>query len=245
MEKIQETEEKKQRLRLLSKLGNYLLRKVILSKFLGTNNHLLTSDVFDGDNVFLAQQGERLAKNGLSHTKYLVPTSADTMSRKFRRWLDRSADATRKLSSSSSVSGASTTATQLDNMVEAAAGVYTDGTSPYVAASQMSKRNLLDRYDSHTKSCPICKNALARLEGRKKMLDSLCPALFGMSGASLVAAALSALLIDSGAIAKVAAKASIKMLSVSALLAALSEILRRTTMSTIEKFHFVNHSHQD
>ena len=251
MEKLQETEEdtsiatkKIKRLHLLSKLGNYLLRKVILSKFLGTNNHLLTSDVFDGDNIFLAQQGERLAKNGLNHTDYLVPTSADTMSRKFRRWLDRSADATKRLTSSSTT-GASATTAQLDNMIEAAVGVSSDGTSPYMAVSQMSRRKLLDRYDSHTKSCPVCLAALAKLERRQKILDCICPALFGMTGASLVAAALSALLMDSAPVAEVAAKVSLKVLGVSALLAALSEKIKRATMSTMEKFHFVEHSHQD
>lgn len=254
MEKLQEppgednsvSTKKKQRLQLLAKLGSYILRKVILSKFLGTNNHLLTSDVFDGDTIFLAQQGERLAKNSLDHTDYLVPTSADTMTRKFRRWLDRSADATKRLTSSS-ISGASTSATpaQLDYMMEAAVGVSSDGTSPYTAVSQMSRRKLLDRYDSHTRSCPVCLNALANLERRKKILDCICPALFGMTGASLVAAALSTVLMDSAPVAKVAAKVSLKVLGASALLVALLEKIKRSTMSTIEKFHFVKHSHQD
>ena len=251
MEKLQEAAEdtsvaakKKQRLQLLSKLGNYLLRKVILSKFLGTNNHLLTSDVFDGDNIFLAQQGERLAKNGLNHANYLVPTSADTMSRKFRRWLDRSADATKRLTSSSTAGGSATTA-QLDNMIEAAVGFSSDGTSPYMAVSQMSRRSLLDRYETHTKNCPVCLEALAHLERRQKILECICPALFGMMGASLVAAALSTVLMDSAPVGKVAAKVSLKVLGVSALLAVLSEKIKRITMSTMEKFHFVDHSHQD
>ena len=140
---------------------------------------------------------------------------------------------------------ASATTAQLDNMIEAAVGVSSDGTSPYMAVSQMSRRKLLDRYDSHTKSCPVCLAALAKLERRQKILDCICPALFGMTGASLVAAALSALLMDSAPVAEVAAKVSLKVLGVSALLAALSEKIKRATMNTIVKFHFVDHSHQD
>lgn len=130
-------------------------------------------------------------------------------------------------------------------MIEAAVGVSSDDTSPYMAVSQMSRRILLDRYETHTKDCPVCLKALAILERRQMILDCICPALFGMTGASLVAAALSALLMDSAPVAKVAAKISLKVLGVSAILAALSEKVKRTTISTIEKFHFVDHSHQD
>jgi len=235
---------KKQRFHLLSKLGNYLLRKVILSKFLGTNNHLLTSDVFDGDNIFLAQQGNRLARNGLDHTDYLVPTSADTPSKIFRRWLDRSADATRRLSVSSSHC-ASPSAAQLENMVEAAVGFMSDGTSPYTVISDMSRRELLDRFDSHTKDCPVCSKALATLERRKKILKYISPAVLGMAGASFVATALSSFLMDSGTVTGVAAKVSAKALGLLLLLSASIEVLKRRTASTIEKFHFDDHSHQD
>jgi len=239
MERLQEKEEhagdgKKKRMRLLSKLGNYLLRKVILSKFLGTNNHLLTSDVFDGDNIFLAQQGERLAKNGLDHTDYLAPTSADTLSFMFRRWLDRSADVTRKQPSS-------TNAVQIDNIVEAAGGVSSDGTSLYGTVSQMPRRELMDRYNSHTKDCPVCSKALAKLERRKNLLNYICQTLFGTTGASLVAAALSKQITDCRIVTGAAVKASLILL----LLSALMEKIKRNTAKTIEKFYFVDHSHQD
>eukprot|EP00584_Thalassiosira_punctigera_P018129 CAMPEP_0172571292 /NCGR_PEP_ID=MMETSP1067-20121228/130739_1 /TAXON_ID=265564 ORGANISM="Thalassiosira punctigera, Strain Tpunct2005C2" /NCGR_SAMPLE_ID=MMETSP1067 /ASSEMBLY_ACC=CAM_ASM_000444 /LENGTH=81 /DNA_ID=CAMNT_0013363579 /DNA_START=78 /DNA_END=319 /DNA_ORIENTATION=- len=81
---------------------------------MGVENHLMASDVFDGDNIFLARQGERLAKNGLDHTNYMVPSSADTLSKIFRKWLDRAAEATRR-----------SECKQADDIVESAVGVST------------------------------------------------------------------------------------------------------------------------
>lgn len=63
---------------------------------MGVRNHFLTSDGFDGDNIFLTLQGERLAKNRLDYTDYLVPSTADTISKMFRKWLDLAAEATRR-----------------------------------------------------------------------------------------------------------------------------------------------------
>ena len=112
----------KNRFEFLSKIGNYLLRKVILKKYMGVDSHIMTSDVFDGDNIFLAMQGQRLAKNRLDYTDYMVPSSADTLSKIFRKWLDLAAEATRR-----------TTCKQADNIVEAAVGVSLDGPSFFFA----------------------------------------------------------------------------------------------------------------
>jgi phenylpropionate dioxygenase-like ring-hydroxylating dioxygenase large terminal subunit len=216
---------------LLSKIGNYLLRKVILKKYMGVENHLMVSSVFDGDNVFLALQGERLAKNRLDYTDYLVPSSADTLSKIFRKWLDRAAEATRQ-----------TPCKQANNIVEAAVGVSLDGASPYTTSFQRSKRELLDRYNSHTKSCPICSQALSKLEQRRKILNCALPTLLGATGASLIACILSVCIVET---ANLPSKLIAKMFGSSFVMSVISVLLKTRTEKAIQQFYYVDHSHQD
>lgn len=225
----------KKRFEFLSNIGQYLLRKVILKKYMGVENHLLASDVFDGDNIFLAMQGERLAKNRLDYSDYLVPSSADTLSKIFRKWLDLAAEATRR-----------TECKQADNIIEAAVGCSLDGSSPYTAHPQQSRRELLDRYNSHTKSCPICSEALSRLEKRKKILNFALPTIFGATGASLIASILSASIIESVNLpSKLIAKMSNKLFGSCLLMSAFSVLLKSRVEKSIQRFHYVEHTHQD
>lgn len=227
----------KNRFDFLSNIGQYLLRKVILKTYMGVNNHILTSNVFDGDNVFLALQGERLAKNRLDYTDYLVPTSADTLSKIFRKWLDLAADATR-----------STGCKQADNIVEAAVGVSLDGRSPYTAVPEQSKRELLDRYNSHTKSCPICSKAVSKLEKREKILNNFAlPTFYGATGASLIASILSVSIesTSNSLPLKLIAKLSTRLLGSCLLMSVLSVLLKSRVEKSIQKFHYVEHRHQD
>jgi len=221
----------KNRLEFLSKIGDYLLRKVILKKYMGVENHLMASSVFDGDNIFLALQGERLAKNRLDYTDYMVPSSADTLSKIFRKWLDLAAEATRR-----------TTCKQADSIAEAAVGVSLDGISPYTTSSQRSRRELLDRYNSHTKSCPICLQALSKLEQRRKILNFALPTLFGATGASLIASILSVVVFES---ANLPSKLIAKMFGSSLVMSVISVLLKTSTEKSIQKFYYVHHSHQD
>lgn len=225
----------KKKFEFLSDFGQFLLRKVILKQFMGVNNHMLTSDVFDGDNIFLALQGERLAKNRLDYTDYLVPSTADTLSKMFRKWLDLAAEATRR-----------TECKQADNIVESAVGYSLDGSSPYTAVAQQSKRELLDRYNSHTKNCPICSDALSRLEKMKKILNIALPTFFGATGASLIASILSAGIVESANLpSKVIAKISTRLFGSCLLMSAFSLLLKSRVEKSIQKFHYVEHSHQD
>ena len=226
---------RKKKFEFLSNIGQYLLRKVILKKFMGVNNHLLTSDVFDGDNIFLAMQGQRLAKNRLDYKDYMMPSSADTLSKMFRKWLDLAAEATRR-----------TECKQAENIIESAVGFSLDGSSPYTANPQQSRRELLDRYNSHTKNCPICSKALSRLEKRKKILNFALPTFFGATGASLIYSILSAGIFESAHVpSKLIAKMSNRLLGSCILMSALSVLLKSKVEKSIRKFHYVEHTHQD
>mmetsp|Transcript_23667 Transcript_23667/g.28898 ORF Transcript_23667/g.28898 Transcript_23667/m.28898 type:complete len:596 (+) Transcript_23667:190-1977(+) len=225
----------KNRFEFLSNIGQYLLRKIILKKYMGVENHLFTHDVFDGDNIFLARQGERLAKNGLDYTDYMVPSSADTLSKIFRKWLDLAAEATMR-----------TGCKQADNIVEAALGVSLDGSSPYTALPQQSKRELLDRYNSHTKSCPICSQALSKLEKRKQILNFALPTFFGATGASLIASILSVSVFGSANLpSKLIAKMSTRLFGSCLLMSVFSVFFKSRVEKSIQKFYYVEHSHQD
>lgn len=228
-----DTTKGKNRFEFLSKIGLYLLRKVILKKYMGVDNHIMASSVFDGDNIFLALQGERLAKNRLDYTDYLVPSSADTLSKVFRKWLDLAADATRR-----------TGCKQADNMVEAAVGVSLDGRSPYTSVPQRSKRELLDRYNSHTKKCPVCSKALSKLEKSRKILNFVLPTFLGATGASFIARILSAS-IESTTGSLPLKLMSTRLLGSCLLMSAFSVLLKSRVEKSIEKFHYVEHSHQD
>jgi hypothetical protein len=186
--------------------------------------------VFDGDNIFLAQQGERLAKNGLSYSDYRVSSSADTLSKIFRMWLDNAAEATRR-----------TKDKHADLIVEAAVGVSLDGASPYPAVSQLSRRELLDRYESHTKNCKICSKALLKLEKKQRFLKILQPTLFGATGASFIALVLSTF-IDS--VSNLPSKLIMRMFGSSLLLSIMSIFLKTRTEKSIQKFYYQPHSHQ-
>lgn len=222
------------RFEFLSKIGQYLLRKAILKNFMGVENHLLASSVFDGDNIFLALQGERLAKNSLDYTDYMVPSSADSLSKIFRKWLDRAAEATR------------CTGTQADRLVEAAVGVSLDGSSPYTALPQQSRRELLDRYNSHTKSCSVCSQALSKLETRRKILNFALPTFFGATGASLIASTLAFSVFESANLhSKLIAKMSTRLFGSCLLMSFFSVLLKSSTEKSIQKFYYVEHSHQD
>ena len=224
----------KNRFEFLSKIGQYLLRKVILKKYMGVENHLLTSSVFDGDNIFLALQGERLAKNRLDYTDYMVPSSADTLSKIFRKWLDLAAEATRR-----------TGCKEADNIVESAVGVSLDGSSPYTALPQQSGRELLDRYNSHTRSCPVCSQALSKLETRKNILTLALPTFFSATGASLIASILAVSVFESANLpSKVIAKISTRLFGSCLLMSVFSVLLKSRTEKSIQKFYYVEHSHQ-
>jgi len=53
----------------------------------------------------------------------------------------------------------------------------------------MLRSTMLDRYESHTKHCPICKSALERGQAKERRLGIVQTALLGACGASSTALA--------------------------------------------------------
>mmetsp|Transcript_44318 Transcript_44318/g.93103 ORF Transcript_44318/g.93103 Transcript_44318/m.93103 type:complete len:597 (+) Transcript_44318:75-1865(+) len=126
-------------------------------------SHLISHKIFDGDGIFLHKQGDRMARSGLSFKDYDTPSSADVMVNKFRRYGDAAAKRTRELG--------------LDTLAETVAP--TSGYDDSLLRSEM-----LDRYESHTKNCRICTEALEKARTKKRRLAIFEMALIGAAGAS-------------------------------------------------------------
>jgi len=119
-----------------------LLNKLTAPEWLA---HLLFMKAGDGDTVLLKEQEAMLSQEAYqgSWRRFYMPTKADLMVRMWQQWLDK----------------------------------FTQGTSvgPYMLSSPaeqkeaaapriLSRQELLDRYEQHTKSCPSCRSAMTNFE---------------------------------------------------------------------------------
>ncbi|GMH36787.1 hypothetical protein BSKO_04660 [Bryopsis sp. KO-2023] len=153
--------------------------------------HLVTSTVFDSDTVFLNAQDRNLrveaAKRGTDATggnkggwrKFFLPTSSDLAIRAIREWMDSKGNG-----------GPSFPSGQAMEM------------------SDLSRQELQDRYESHTKECKECQRGLKLAEtvvaaAQLAMILSfggLC-ALFGSIGVKGIVSKLSTALGGAGILA--------------------------------------------
>uniref|UniRef100_A0A7S2ET22 Rieske domain-containing protein n=1 Tax=Trieres chinensis TaxID=1514140 RepID=A0A7S2ET22_TRICV len=143
------------------KLAMYALARLFTPVF----GHLMSHKIFDGDGIFLHKQGDRMARSGLSYKDYDTPSSADVMVNKFRRYSNAASQNARLLGLE-----------QLAESVSPSSG-YNDN---------LPRSEMLDRYESHTKHCKICLEALEKAQLKKKRLELVQTALIGAAGASSV-----------------------------------------------------------
>lgn len=130
------------------------------------DGHLFTHQIFDGDGIFLHKQGNRMKEAGLSFRNYSTPSSADVLLNAYRRFLDLAARKTREI-----------------NLVSSADAVV--GMSQY--GDDLERSIMLDRFNTHTKDCPICSSALKQTRKNRSRVQRFQTAAQGAAGASTTA----------------------------------------------------------
>lgn len=131
--------------------------------------HLVSHDIFDGDGIFLQKQGDRMGRYDLSPSKYYTPTTADVLVLAFRRWLSAAATITAAAGDTAAAQAAS------------GVGAYHNN------APERTRSEMLNRYETHTKNCPTCLKALAKLHRKRSILMAVKTIFLGSIGATCAA----------------------------------------------------------
>jgi hypothetical protein len=152
----------------IASLRRMIITALIKSRFdpRKPQGHLFSHQIFDGDGIFLHKQGNRMHDAGLSYTNYSTPSSADILLNAYRRFLDTAATQTRRVGH--------------DAMANAVVG-----SSRYT--NDLARSVMLDRYQTHTVHCPVCRSALEQAQQQQALLQQLHIALQGSVGASWTA----------------------------------------------------------
>jgi len=176
---------------LSASLQKLVLKILLATKFSPLNSHMLSHDIFDGDGIFLAKQGDRMQRGGgtkssrpkegssssrsssknndhrpLTYKDYQTPSASDALMNAFRRYVTEAAKRTGD-------------PTLVDAVQPTRVAYDTD---------RFLRSELLDRYESHTKDCKVCTAALEKGRARERALGLVHTALVGASGASFVTA---------------------------------------------------------
>ncbi|CAB9530575.1 Pheophorbide a oxygenase [Seminavis robusta] len=143
-----------------------MMKRILQNFFAGERGHLASHSIFDGDGIFLHKQGNRMKQAKKSYQDYSTPSSADILLNAYRRWLDQVAQKTR--------------ANGLDAVSQSVVG-----SNAYAADDDTARSLLLDRYNTHTKDCPLCLASLQKKRRQNARLQVLQTALQGATGASM------------------------------------------------------------
>lgn len=133
------------------------------------DDHMISHDIFDGDGIFLHFQGRRMAERALSYRDYFTPTSADALVVRFRRWLSAAPETL--------PSAAGAVASDADDV----------GVRASYEGSELPRAMLLDRYNSHTKSCAVCSAELARVRTTATRAKKLSDCTVAVAGGAVAA----------------------------------------------------------
>jgi pheophorbide a oxygenase len=148
-------------------------KKIISLMFTPLFSHQITHKIFDGDGIFLRMQGDRMQKEGLSYNDYRTPAAADVMVNSFRRYAKIATELTRKAGK--------------ESIAEAACSTKGYG-------SNLSRKDMLDRYESHTKNCKVCSDALKAKEMKKEQIQ-VAKTIIATGGIGASATSLLAILL--------------------------------------------------
>jgi phenylpropionate dioxygenase-like ring-hydroxylating dioxygenase large terminal subunit len=130
--------------------------------------HMLAHQIFDGDGIFLHYQGQRMQQAGLTFRNYVTPSSADVLLNAYRRYLDRVATATPDPKITQAVVGGS---------------LMTDHVP-------IARNVLLDRYNTHTKYCSVCRTTLTKTRQLQRRVQAAQTALLGAAGSGTLVSVL-------------------------------------------------------
>ena len=153
--------------------------------------HQFSNKLFDQDGVFLAMQQKILHSDqfaGQWQKAYYMPTSCDGGVIAARRWIESVGqggppyDAWKRLLKQSKAGSSSS-----NNGASAAepAGISAQNGAGPIRPSEPtipSRREMMDRYSTHTQNCPFCRDALEAMEKQLKFAKVLgMVALLGLS----------------------------------------------------------------
>jgi phenylpropionate dioxygenase-like ring-hydroxylating dioxygenase large terminal subunit len=214
-------------------LKKKIMKKVFAKLFDPTScrMHLFSHQIFDGDGIFLNKQGDRMRRRGLTYKDYSTPTSADLMVNAYRRYLNKVAMITKEAGQDNAA-----------NVVVSRVG--TDNGDFYIDTNDRPK--LLDRYESHTKNCPVCSKNLEKSQRSYKRWNVIQTAFVGTAGScyaiftmaatvSFLGASVASVLIPTSAAASVS----------TTLGAAMAGRQKKKLDAKIQSFIFEDHIHAD
>ena len=132
------------------------------------------------------QYGHRKNKDkekspSLSYRDYQTPSSADVLVNAFRRYVTLSVKKDDD-SDNDDINNDTINDSIIDSVQPTKVKYDTDN---------IPRSKILDRYESHTKNCPLCRNALKKGRQREKILNVVHTALIGSTGASFIVSFIS------------------------------------------------------
>ena len=180
------------------------INKVLQSQLMSPLLHMFqwaadlsAHEVLDGDTVLLRYQEEYMAGMDFGGDKdwkkdYFMPVAADAAVKEFRRWLEK--EGARGPQYSRSFSGKSFSQNgYVDGKRDSSLGIE-------VSEQHLTHRQILDRYEQHTKFCPYCRPALRNVRVVRSVLNATTSASFagGFALAALEAASSATIGLGSG-----------------------------------------------
>jgi hypothetical protein len=124
---------------------------------------------------------EKSSLSSLSYRDYQTPSSADVLVNAFRRYVTLSV---KKEDDNDDINN-----TIDDSIIDSV-----QPTKVKYDTDNIPRSKILDRYESHTKNCPLCRNALKKGRQREKILSVLHTALIGSTGASFIISFISSII---------------------------------------------------
>eukprot|EP00210_Caulerpa_lentillifera_P009416 g8977.t1 len=124
----------KKKERKLNRLQQFLNKLKVLAYHVK-----IQSTIFDGDSVFLHEQDKKIKAQGTNfkaNKEYYVPTSADLLIMAFRKWFE----------------------------TEGGHGAAYGGDKLHSNGTELTRQQMLDRYEQHTKHCKLCRESLKTIE---------------------------------------------------------------------------------
>ena len=121
---------------------------------------------------------EKSSLSSLSYRDYQTPSSADVLVNAFRRYVTLSV---KKDDDNDDIND-----TINDSIIDSV-----QPTKVKYDTDNIPRSKILDRYESHTKNCPLCRNALKKGRQREKILNVVHTALIGSTGASFIVSFIS------------------------------------------------------
>lgn len=149
-------------------------------------SHMVYNGIFDGDGIFLHKQGSRMQGSSLTYRDYSTPASSDILLNAYRRYMDQVA----MITATGDDDNGSQRASMAQSVVgyDVTSGKDGDGNSPaYDPYDTIPRSILLDRYDSHTKHCPVCMAGLKAVRRKQQLLLLLKSAVRGAFGSTALA----------------------------------------------------------